>query len=74
MGPGARVVPSLRLHTRRRFHELVAVFTGKGPHWRDYRRGATLKLDKGIGAKYVELQITDKVQKQQPEFQISEWE
>ena len=52
----------------------VAFFTGKGPHWRDYRRGATLKLDKGIGAKYVELQITDKVQKQQPEFQISEWE
>ena len=55
-------------------HELVAVFTGKGPHWRDYRRGATLQLDKGIGAKYVELQITDRVQKQQPEFQIKEWE
>ena len=55
-------------------HELIAVFTGKGPHWRDYRRGATVRLDKGIGAKYVELQITDKVQKQQPEFQITEWE
>jgi hypothetical protein len=55
-------------------HELVAVFTGKGPHWRDYRRGATLNLEKGIGAKYVELQITDRVQKQQPEFQIKEWE
>lgn len=55
-------------------HELVAVFTGKGPHWRDYRRGATLSLDKGIGAKYVELQITDRVQKQQPEFDIQEWE
>lgn len=55
-------------------HELVAVFTGKGPHWRDYRRGATLQLDKGIGAKYVELMITDRVQKQQPEFQIKEWE
>lgn len=55
-------------------HELVAVFTGKGPHWRDYRRGATLNLDKGIGAKYVELQITDRVSKQQPEFEISEWE
>ena len=55
-------------------HELVAVFTGKGPHWRDYRRGATLNLDKGIGAKYVELQITDRVSKQQPEFDISEWE
>ena len=55
-------------------HELVAVFTGKGPHWRDYRRGATLSLDKGIGAKYVELKITDRVQKQQPEFDIQEWE
>ncbi len=55
-------------------HELIAVFTGKGPHWRDYRRGATLTLNKGIGAKYVELEITDRVQKQQPEFEISEWE
>lgn len=55
-------------------HELVAVFTGKGPHWRDYRRGATLTLSKGIGAKYVELEITDRVQKMQPEFEIKEWE
>lgn len=55
-------------------HELVAVFTGKGPHWRDYRRGATLTLNKGIGAKYVELEITDRVQKQQPEFEVKEWE
>jgi hypothetical protein len=55
-------------------HELVAVFTGQGPHTRDYRRGATLTLSKGIGAKYVELEITDKVRKQQPEFEISEWE
>lgn len=55
-------------------HELIAVFTGKGPHWRDYRRGATLTLNKGIGAKYVELEITDRVQKQQPEFEIKEWE
>ncbi len=55
-------------------HELIAVFTGKGPHWRDYRRGATLTLNKGIGAKYVELEITDRVQKLQPEFEIKEWE
>ncbi len=55
-------------------HELIAVFTGKGPHWRDYRRGATLTLNKGIGAKYVELEITDRVQKQQPEFAVKEWE
>ena len=55
-------------------HELVAIFTGKGPHVRDYRRGATLKFNKGIGAKYVELEITDRVKKQQPEFVIKEWE
>ncbi len=55
-------------------HELVAVFTGKGPHTRDYRRGATLNFNKGIGAKYLELEITDRVKKQQPEFEIKEWE
>ena len=55
-------------------HELVAIFTGKGPNVRDYRRGATLNFDKGIGAKYVELEITDRVRKQQPEFVIKEWE
>ena len=55
-------------------HELVAIFTGKGPQVRDYRRGATLNFNKGIGAKYVELEITDRVKKQQPEFVIKEWE
>ena len=55
-------------------HELVAVFTGKGPSVRDYRRGATMNFSKGIGAKYVELEITDRVTKQQPEFVIKEWE
>ena len=55
-------------------HELVAVFTGEGPHVRDYRRGATINIEKGIGAKYIELEITDRVKKQQPEFVIKEWE
>lgn len=55
-------------------HELVAVFTGRGPHVRDYRRGATMTFNKGIGAKYLELEITDKEAKQQPEFAIREWE
>ncbi len=55
-------------------HELIAIFTGKGPHVRDYRRGATMSFNKGIGAKYVELEITDRVRKQQPEFVIKEWE
>ncbi len=55
-------------------HELIAIFTGKGPHTRDYRRGATVTINKGIGAKYLELEITDRVKKQQPEFVIKEWE
>ncbi|MCK5325077.1 MAG: AraC family transcriptional regulator [Woeseiaceae bacterium] len=55
-------------------HELIAIFTGAGPHTRDYRRGATMNFSKGIGAKYLELEITDRVQKQQPEFVIKEWE
>jgi hypothetical protein len=55
-------------------HELVAFFTGKGPNERDYRRGATLKFEKGIGAKYLELKINDRQRKQQPEFEIKDWE
>ena len=55
-------------------HELVAFFTGKGPVERDYRRGATINFDKGVGAKYLELKITDKVAKHQPEFLIKDWE
>jgi hypothetical protein len=55
-------------------HELVAFFTGKGPHERDYRRGANLNFEKGVGAKYVELRITDRQSKQQPEFTVKEWE
>jgi hypothetical protein len=55
-------------------HELIAIFTGRGPQTRDYRRGATMTFDKGIGAKYMELEITDRVKKQQPEFVIKEWE
>ncbi len=55
-------------------HELIAIFTGQGPHSRDYRRGATISFNKGIGAKYMELEITDRVVKQQPEFVIKEWE
>jgi hypothetical protein len=55
-------------------HELVAVFTGRGPNVREYRRGATMNFSKGIGAKYLELEITDRASKQQPEFAIKEWE
>jgi hypothetical protein len=55
-------------------HELVAFFTGKGPVERNYRRGATINFNKGVGAKYLELKITDKLAKHQPEFTIKDWE
>ncbi len=55
-------------------HELVAIFTGKGPNQRDYRRGATMKFAKAVGAKYLELKITDRQRRAQPEFEIKDWE
>jgi len=55
-------------------HELVAVFVGKGPHDRDYRRGTTVRFDKAVGAKYVELRITDQESALQPEFAVRQWE
>jgi hypothetical protein len=55
-------------------HELVAFFSGKGPNNRDYRRGATIKFEKGIGAKYLELKINDRQRRLQPEFEIKDWE
>ena len=55
-------------------HELVAFFTGRGPGQRDYKRGTSLSFEKGVGAKYLELKITDKQSKAQPEFAVKEWE
>ncbi len=55
-------------------HELVALFTGKGPHGDDYSRGARLNFEKAVGAKYLELKISDKQRRLQPEFEIKDWE
>lgn len=55
-------------------HSLVAFFTGKGPHDRDYRRGTTLEIEKGTEPKYIELQIRDSTLKLQPEFQVKVWQ
>ena len=55
-------------------HELVAFFTGKGPHERDYKRGATVRFEKGTDAKYIELRIQDSTGKLQPEFDVKVWQ
>jgi len=54
-------------------HEVVAIFTGKGPHDRDYKSSTTVKITKDLDPKYVELKIVDKTGNFQPEFTIKEW-
>jgi len=54
-------------------HEVVAVFTGRGPNGRDYRRATQLQVEKTSGAKNLELRITDSESLQQPEFSVREW-
>ena len=55
-------------------HEVVAVFTGVGPHGRDYRRATSVNLEKGLGARFLELSITDSKSALQPEFAVRMWE
>lgn len=55
-------------------HEIVATFTGKGPHDRDYKRGATVKFEKTTDPKYIELRIRDLQQKLQPDFDVKVWQ
>ena len=54
-------------------HELVALFVGQGPNGRDYRRGASVVINKDVGSKFVELRIEDQQNTLQPEFSIREW-
>ena len=51
-------------------HELIAIFTGKGTHDRNYRRATSVGFEKGVGAKFVELKISDRQNKLQPEFVV----
>jgi hypothetical protein len=55
-------------------HEMVALFNGKGPNDRYYRRAASVRFEKGVGAKYLELKVTDRAHAQQPEFEIKDWD
>jgi hypothetical protein len=62
-------------------HAIDAFFTGQGPTMggetatarRDYKRGTTLKFEKGSEPKYIELRIKDLQQKLQPEFEVKVW-
>lgn len=54
-------------------HELVAVFTGRGPQGRDYRRASSISFEKTSDAKYLELKIIDQTANNQPQFVIKQW-
>ena len=54
-------------------HELVAVFTGRGPNGRDYRRATSLQFEKASEAVQLELVISDSTRTYQPEFAVVEW-
>jgi hypothetical protein len=51
-----------------------AFFTGRGPHTRDYKRGVSLKFEKGTEPKYIELRIRDSLARLQPEFEVKVWQ
>lgn len=55
-------------------HELVATFTGAMSGDRNYKRSATVKFEKGIDAKYIQLRIEDPAAKQQPDLAIKVWQ
>ena len=55
-------------------HEITAILVGEGPNQRDYKRGASQKVEKTDEALYVELKIIDNTSKEQPEFEIKVWE
>ena len=54
-------------------HEIVAVFTGRGPKGRDYRRATQLRINKTSAGKNIELKIIDSSDMRQPEFTVKEW-
>ena len=55
-------------------HEVIAIFSGVGPNNRDYRRGETLKVEKGEDPLFAELKILDDAGKEQPRFESRVWE
>lgn len=55
-------------------HELTAFFIGIGPEGREYKRAASVAIDKQTSGKVYELKIIDSSSKQQPEFSVKEWQ
>jgi len=54
-------------------HQLVAIFTGKGPQEKDYKRAETIHFNKENGAAFIKIIIRDGSAKEQPEFAHETW-
>lgn len=54
-------------------HEVTAFFVGMGPDNREYKRGATIVIDKDDDPKLLELKVRDSTANMQPEFEFEEW-
>jgi hypothetical protein len=54
-------------------HNLTAVFVGKGPDNRDYRRAVSYQFAKADDAVLLELQIKDRSSDYQPDFVVQPW-
>lgn len=54
-------------------HNLTAVFVGKGPDNRDYRRAVSYAFTKAEEAVLLELQINDRSSDYQPDFVVEPW-
>lgn len=54
-------------------HTLTAVFVGKGPDDRDYRRAVSHRFTKADDAMLLELKISDSSADYQPDFSVEVW-
>lgn len=54
-------------------HNLVAVFTGRGPKGRDYRRAVDLQFDKDTDPTNIRINISDSTELHQPVFSATEF-
>jgi hypothetical protein len=55
-------------------HEVSAFFTGKGPQGRDYKRAATITIEKSDAPTVLELKIDDSTANEQAQFSIKQWD
>jgi hypothetical protein len=68
------IQPLLQLNIDAGQHQLTAVFVGKGPDNRDYRRAVNYSFEKKAESVLLELQVNDRSSNYQPEFVIQPWE